>query len=304
MALATDPVIAGGGRKNGGYSADDIPLIGTALPDAICMAHGQGGAEVLQDHCPTLTCNHEAPILAYDGPTHTLRAEGFDASEDGTGRGTPLIPVMVPLAFDTTNITSASNYSNLRAGDPCHPLAAGAHAPAIAFSCKDHGGDAGDVAPTLRAMGHGTSHANAGGQVAVAMGVTIHGTDGTQTVASYSETAQCLRARIPGGVENSSRTVVHHGTAVRRLTPRECERLQGFPDDWTLIPVTVRKKITAERFAYLRETYPDLTATAALLLARDGPRYKAIGNSWAVPCARWVGERIATHLIELSEVTS
>jgi DNA (cytosine-5)-methyltransferase 1 len=57
--------------------------------------------------------------------------------------------------------------------------------------------------------------------------------------------------------------------AVRRLTPRECERLQGFPDDYTL--VTYRNKPAA-----------------------DGPRYKALGNSMAVPVMRWIGERIAT----------
>jgi len=55
---------------------------------------------------------------------------------------------------------------------------------------------------------------------------------------------------------------------VRRLTPREAERLQGFPDDYTL--VTHRKKPAA-----------------------DGPRYKALGNSMAVPCMAWIGERIA-----------
>ena len=60
-------------------------------------------------------------------------------------------------------------------------------------------------------------------------------------------------------------------SGVRRLTPRECERLQGFPDDWTLVPH--RNKPAA-----------------------DGPRYKAIGNSFAVPVVRWIGERI-----ELSE---
>jgi DNA (cytosine-5)-methyltransferase 1 len=52
---------------------------------------------------------------------------------------------------------------------------------------------------------------------------------------------------------------------VRRLTPRECERLQGFPDDYTLLPL---KK------------------------PADGPRYKALGNSMAVPVMRWIGERI------------
>jgi DNA (cytosine-5)-methyltransferase 1 len=61
--------------------------------------------------------------------------------------------------------------------------------------------------------------------------------------------------------------VVARGEAVRRLTPRECERLQGFPDDYTLVP-------------YRRKP------------AADGPRYKALGNSMAVPVMRWIGERI------------
>ena len=54
---------------------------------------------------------------------HTLRAEGFDASEDGTGRGGSLVPALPPIPFDTTQITSKANYSRPRAGDPCHPLA-------------------------------------------------------------------------------------------------------------------------------------------------------------------------------------
>ena len=58
---------------------------------------------------------------------------------------------------------------------------------------------------------------------------------------------------------------------VRRLTPRECERLQGFPDDYTAIPW--RKKPADQ--------------------CPDGPRYKALGNSWAVPVVRWIGQRIA-----------
>lgn len=58
--------------------------------------------------------------------------------------------------------------------------------------------------------------------------------------------------------------------AVRRLTPIECERLQGFPDDWTLIPY--RGKPAEE--------------------CPDTPRYKALGNSMAVPVMRWIGMRI------------
>lgn len=124
--------------------------------------------------------------------THALRADGFDASEDGTGRGTPLVPV--------------------------------------AFDCKASGRNGfgvGDIAPTLRAMGHLKTHQNAGGQVAVA----------TQW-------------------------------AVRRLTPLECCRLQGFPDDY--LDIIYRGKPAA-----------------------DGPKYKALGNSMARPVMRWIGERIA-----------
>jgi DNA (cytosine-5)-methyltransferase 1 len=156
---------------------------------------------------------------------HTLRGEGFDASEDGTGRGTPL--VVVP--FDTTQITSAANRSSPKAGDLCHTLAAGAHAPAIAFDCKASGQSGfgvGSIASTQRAMGHAHSHTNGGGHQAVMTGMQV-----------------------------------------RRLTPRECERLQGFPDDYTAVPHRGKP-------------------------AADGPRYKALGNSWAVNCARWVGARI------------
>jgi DNA (cytosine-5)-methyltransferase 1 len=76
--------------------------------------------------------------------------------------------LLVPIPFDTTQVTSKDNYSQPKAGDPCHPLAKGQHPPAIAFSCKDHGQDVGDVSPTLRGMQHRDSTPNAGGQVAIA----------------------------------------------------------------------------------------------------------------------------------------
>jgi DNA (cytosine-5)-methyltransferase 1 len=62
-------------------------------------------------------------------------------------------------------------------------------------------------------------------------------------------------------------TAIKQGMAVRRLTPRECERLQGFSDDYTLIPWRGK-------------------------MAPDGPRYKSIGNSWAVPVLNWIAKRI------------
>ncbi len=114
---------------------------------------------------------------------HALRGEGFDASEDGTGRGTPIVA-------------------------------------AHGFMWMSGVGDVGtpDMCPTL------------------------------------------VRSQTPAAA-------ITPPLIVRRLTPVECERLQGFPDDYTAI--TVRGKPAA-----------------------DGPRYKALGNSWAVPCARWIGKRI------------
>ncbi|AWF09139.1 DNA adenine methylase family protein (plasmid) [Escherichia coli] len=79
---------------------------------------------------------------------------------------------------------------------------------------------------------------------------------------------------------------------IRRLTPVECERLQGFPDGHTLIPTEKRKKVNSDELAYLHNHYPDLSEEEAAMLAADGPRYKAIGNSMAIPVMRWIGERI------------
>jgi DNA (cytosine-5)-methyltransferase 1 len=71
--------------------------------------------------------------------------------------------------------------------------------------------------------------------------------------------------------DNAAHAAVTHAMTVRRLTPVECERLQGFPDNWTLIPW--RKKPASE--------------------CPDGPRYKALGNSMACNCMAWIGENIA-----------
>ena len=74
---------------------------------------------------------------------------------------------------------------------------------------------------------------------------------------------------------DSHAVTIHDGTSwtVRRLTPLECERLQGFPDGWTDIGEWVDSK------GKTRST-------------TDGARYKALGNSFAVPVVRWIGERI------------
>lgn len=186
----------------------------------------------------------------------------------------------------------------------------------LAFTCKDHGADAGAVSPTLRAMGHGASHANAGGQVAVCItGDVTHtlkaeGFDGSedgtgrgQPIVACREVAQTITSNYgkqldntssalgpnvvaelsptlrSGNARNNSNPVTEAsmlvgGASVRRLTPVECERLQGFPDDYTLICYRGRP----------------------LGLCPDGPRYKAIGNSKAVPVVRWIGSRIQRQI--------
>jgi len=216
--------------------------------------------------------------------THPLSADGFDASEDGTGRGVPLIAGTLSTRYGASSGRDLSDSSallplafNLRGREggampepadaaSVRSASGGSSNSYVAFSAKDHGADASDIAPTLRGMGHDNSHANGGGQVAVAF--TLHGSDGTASIATPTDVAGSVRTKPPGSIENSSTTIAQQGMAVRRLTPRECERLQGFPDDYTL--VEYRGK-----------------------LAADGPRYRALGNSMAVPVMRWIGQRIA-----------
>lgn len=188
---------------------------------------------------------------------HALRAEGFDASEDGTG--TPLVPV----PFDTTQITSKTNRSNPQPGDPCHTLAKGANPPAIAIqagalrenpnSGPDGVGVQEGIAYTLEARAEVQSIA-----------FDMRGREGGAMPEGPHDTAN-IRAASGG----SSRSYVAQEWAVRRLTPLECERLQGFPDGYTAIPRKGGKP------------------------AADGPRYKALGNSMAVNVMRWIGQRVS-----------
>ena len=143
--------------------------------------------------------------------------------------------------------------------------------PAIAFSYKDHGADATvDMSPTLRAGNHDTSHANSGQPPAICIqhaSIGRHDAAGPQGKGYQEDVAFTQDSR-------ASADVVQFGMQVRRLTPVECERLQGFPDNHTLI--SWRGKAATD--------------------CPDGPRYKAIGNSMAVPVMRWIGERIAAAL--------
>jgi DNA (cytosine-5)-methyltransferase 1 len=206
----------------------------------------------------------------------------MDASEDGSGRGVPIVPV--------------------------------------GFSCKDGGSDAlEDLAPTMRAMGHRCSHPNAGGQIAVAfrgfgqdgfapseIAPPVLASDGGSVgppVVFESRFARNgrgapdivappLKAQSGGSGRGDGAPLLVTWVAVRRLTARECERLQGLPDDYTLLPHyrrRLRVDEIAEMAAYLG--IPPLIPYRGKPAA-DGPRYRAIGNSMAAPVMRWIGRRI------------
>jgi DNA (cytosine-5)-methyltransferase 1 len=164
----------------------------------------------------------------------------------------------------------------------------------VAFTCKDYTQDARlNCSPTMQSMNNNNSTPNGGGQLAIAFAqnqrdelreltaagalaaepgmkqqsYVITGTDKTNRVAFETEVCGSLRTKPPVHQENSSTTVAAQNHMVRRLTPTECERLQGFPDGYTDIVYRGKR-------------------------ACDGPRYKALGNSMAVNVMRWLGLRI------------
>jgi DNA (cytosine-5)-methyltransferase 1 len=107
-------------------------------------------------------------------------------------------------------------------------------------------------------------------------------------------TAQALRANA-----EHSYQFTRHGMAVRRLTPIECERLQGMPDDHTRIAITrTRHKAGCALNSDDLEVQLggcDCGAKPKVIPAEecpDGPRYRAIGNSMAVPVIAWIGRQI------------
>ncbi len=336
----------------------------------IAMAHGQGGAEIkTDDSAPTLTCNHEAPIVAgnFSSTGAGCWAEGFGTLRAREQESHEHLAVMAVHGTQDpdTNV------------DLAHTLGRnhGQENAVIAFNSKDHGQDAAEeISPTLRASGSIDSNQNAGAPPAVAYGIpgnwigrapenggnatepmhdvapclTVadrHGVayafaensrgeirmqdgDGSVTgplstgggkpgqgypaVVTFQERgradgrtleingdlAYALTAPSGGGRAQERNIADFRTMAVRRLTPRECERLQGFPDDHTLIPYgkAIRpEKMEADYAKYLmrggRRTFEECCRAAA-----DGPRYKAIGNSMAVPCMAWIGKRILQQL--------
>lgn len=288
-------------------------------PDRAAGGDNGGGSENLV-HVPTLArcvATREGSSQDYETTTmvacvtgditHTLKAEGSDASEDGTGRGTPII------AFTAKDYgaDAGSLSPTLRAGGHRDSHQNGGVGPAIAFNykmgAKAHGiGDSEEQAPTLGTNNNtavtvalrgreGGGTAELGGEVATALRASSGGGDEPHVLAfdTYNQAASNIThtLRNPNGTFGDALPAAFYGSAVRRLTPRECERLQGFPDDYTRIPVRryPAKKITKN---WPEDMWENINGEWWLMTA-DGPRYKQLGNSWAVPKFRWLGERIA-----------
>lgn len=161
-----------------------------------------------------------------------------------------------PVTYDLYNVTAPVNGQRRNPGDPCHTLARAnaEHAAVVSIQGnligRESGGPQG-VGASDEGVMYTLTKADVHG---VAVDVYNQSIDG-QTAATLTEAC---------GGSNTSGPKVMQSMAVRRLTPIECERLQGFPDNYTNI----------------KENCP------------DGPRYKALGNSMAVPVMRWIGNRI------------
>lgn len=204
----------------------------------------------------------------------------------------------------------------------------GDKAHVLAFSAKDHGGDATvEMAPTMRSMGHDGSHANGGGQLAVCVtGTVTHclkaegfdasedGTGRGQSItvahsvrlANTSSNGWGIQEEVTHTLDSTSGPAVHSGMAVRRLIPVECERLQGFPDDYTLIPWTEYQRLQKRATKAGSSFEAELRKRGKILRGPDpidcpdGPRYKALGNSMAVTVMAWIARRLHAALVNAS----
>lgn len=156
------------------------------------------------------------------------------------------------------------------AGDECQNLIA-CHAPAVGVDGKN-GSITGPITPTLRAHTHGPTPD--GPLVMQPYMLAERGRGGALQLEWRQDGTANALLTPSGGRGGMGIGAIAHQVQVRRLTPVECERLQGFPDGYTAIPW--RGKPPSQ--------------------CPDSPRYRALGNSWAVPVAHWIGRRIdAAH---------
>jgi DNA (cytosine-5)-methyltransferase 1 len=193
---------------------------------------------------------------------HSLRGEGFDASVDGTGRGTPLVPVaFVQNSRDEVRLMGGDGSlvgalaAETGAKQQCYvaqPYTLDQAQGQCAAFTQNQAGDVltGDVMHSL-----GTN-SNATGRNAINVAIGW-----SEELTAHEDCAGTVQRGGDGGRHEG---VMTPKMQVRRLTPEECEKLQGFEPGYT--------KISAK--------------------TADGPRYRALGNSMAVPVMAWIGRRI------------
>jgi DNA (cytosine-5)-methyltransferase 1 len=239
----------------------------------IVMADGQTNAAISTNEiAPTLNSSIENPIVAYN----TLVSEtSHCVLASGGQRNDPHTETMVPVMYSVREDAKANNFSANKSDvanciQSMQPATTSHHAinyvvhPAHAFKIRGVGhytGTNGGVAKP------GTGGSGYMGQDEKAY--TIATSQDQYVAHAFNHQSggdmRGIDLREYPQLQAHQQTSVLHGMAVRRLTPTECERLQGFPDGYTdIMPETP-----------------------------DGPRYKALGNSMAVPVMRWIGSRIA-----------
>lgn len=268
-----------------------ICLQGNAIDRAdTAGCNGKGWKE---DVCYTLnTIDRPAVCAGFKlGNSEHARSIGYAEEQSPTlnaecGGNKPAV-----MAFDTTQITSKQNGSIPDFGKPCHTLNANAHVPCAVLDMShacDVIRDCGEVAPSLQArMGTG------GNQIPLTYGIgngqvneaavmaeevsqtlnTMHDAQAVMCGVYCPEKAHALKAKANCDFREDSETYPVQNMVVRRLTPLECERLQGFPDHWTDLGEWTDSKGKRHKNA-------------------DSPRYKALGNAIALPPWKWLLKRL------------
>ena len=269
-----------------------------------------GGVEMCEELSPTITCKKQADVLYAVGFKGGAGAKaggiGFEEEKSPTlmsttsgTNATPTVIVGKTVVFDETQITSPQNGNNPKPNDPCHPLAATAKPPVLCIQGKSIG-RADKNAPNGSGINEGVSFTlNTVDQHAVVYACDYASFFNQGKNALYAPDVNdsginsTLLAKGPSAVVYKFIKWI-----VRRLTPLECERLQGYPDDWTKLPKI--DDMTEEEFSFFLQIFlldkaargkKTRAPTKASLvkwynkLDCDGNRYKMCGNSLAIPCA-------------------
>lgn len=292
-----DRVVAEGGRN--AYTLKIRGGCAGGGKGALVQTEKTGTLSTLQDQ----TLFQPVPILNDQG------SGKMDVSYDVVGtlranaKGHDPI-VFDALPFDTTQLTSPQNGSNPHWDDPCHPLAASAHTPSAVVKVFDARGNGdGQIVPTIT----GDPESRITDYTAIAVDLyngAVTGDTATsitcRSIASHSGPQVMESYGIGNGQAHASVTKEKSGTLdtmhdaqavaiehmeppraiswiVRRLTPTECERLQGYPDGWTDIGEWTDTKGKKHK-------------------AADSPRYKALGNSIALPQWFWIVQKMKPYM--------